>query len=249
MRAIMLAIVCLCAYFAVGQDADPAFCDTLDGIMSEVGDYSYYTVVINGELVSKHEIMGDDNRFSVIQDSDPIKLPGATSCVAMMLGWYTIVYTCQWMTKKPRSTFVSMGGGVVSCLGKRGFSSYVVSGENENGPAIPGAKTSDGGRRFSLRMFKQISSSQVNMDYTYAQVSLFTYKVPTKGTFLCISFYQNDEEYSKRFSWLKHYAAEAKSGEYSDNNPLGLQSNVKAALIWTELSDFHYRDTIPSFFR
>lgn len=240
MRAIMLAIVCLlCAYSAVGEDGDSAFCDTIDGAIAEFGDKRYYRTA-NTErktLGTGGEVAGVN--YTVYRAINPTKLPGATSCVAHVFAKHTTVYTCKWTPKDPRSTFVSMGSSVASCLGQRGYSSKRIG--NNDGPVVPGVKTSDNGRQFRLTMPKGDGST----------VRLIAHKVAAKGTFLQMIFRADDTFDSLREQvddWafeheLWGYCKSTKNErvcrreEYSDNNPFDTSAEFQrraeeTALLW-----------------
>lgn len=224
MRAIMLAIVCLCAYFAAGQDADPAFCDAVDGIISEVSGYDRGDTTKQHLDVTRYE-------YSVGRVTQPTKLPGAANCGAYVYGLRssrTIRYTCQWTGTSPRSTFVNFGTQLHPCLAKRGYSaSSPVDGE---GPLIAGSRTTDHEDRFT-HVWK--TGQGLN------QLYLVAYKVGTKGVFLQIRFFDRsyDDKRRRIRNWVREHerakrnyrkclrstdcTASEEMGEYiySDDNP------------------------------
>ena len=102
MRAIMLAILCLCACAAVGEDADTAFCDTIDGAIAELRKFGHYSA--SADL---NHSLGTD--YYVSRVMQPTKLPGAADCTAYVYGDpETAFYTCRWTSGSPRSTFVDL---------------------------------------------------------------------------------------------------------------------------------------------
>lgn len=190
MRAIMLAILGLGAYSAIGEDADTAFCDTIDGAIAEFRNLDY-----GGG--TEHDF--DESEYSVSRITQPAKLPGAASCGAYVYGAYrsSRIYTCQWTGNNPRSTFVVFGGQLHSCLAKRGYSaSSPVDGE---GPLIAGLRTEDRGDRFT-----RLWETEGGLDQFY----LVAYKMSTKGVFLQMRFL--DDSYGDRKRRIRNWLREHK---------------------------------------
>ena len=174
MLAAIAVLACLlCAYSAVGEDGDTSFCDTLDGMMNS-------TISWDEELRV--------GRYTVLSAMQPTKPPGAVRCVAYAYTYslsdddvqYSTLYTCQWSSSNPRSTFVDFGTRLHACLEKQGYSSRPSV---DDGPFIG----EDQGERFYRYWVGK-----------WPEIHLAAYKMSGKGVFLRVRYAGIDDYQGKR---------------------------------------------------
>ena len=233
MRAIMLAIVCLCAYSAVGQDADSAFCDTIDGAIAEFRNLSRFD-----SPGSTNSSLGGD--YAVHRVPQATKLPGAAECTAYVYGG-TVFYTCRWTGTNPRSTFVDFGTQLDGCLTERGYS-RPWEGETLEGPLTAGVRTREGQGYFAQFW-------RGGRDGRYG-VILKAYKMSAKGVFLQMRFYDPNflDKAHQVWDWEADYISVrasrvlGKSASYSSRNPFasarpGAQKEKEAADLWNNAGE------------
>ena len=169
-----LASACLlCTLSAVGEGADTAFCDTIDGTIAEFRD--------GDDLIdyrAANDSLGSDYR--VYRVPRPTKLPGAADCTAYVYD-DTVFYTCRWTSDSPRSTFVDFGTRLDHCLSERGYSRPWEGKRRLEGPLIAGVRTAEGEGHFA-QFWRGGRKDRYG-------VILKAYKMSTKGVFLQMRFY------------------------------------------------------------
>ena len=236
MRAIMLAILCLCAYSAIGEDADTAFCDTIDGTIAEFSNAT--TVLVNYDGASDYnDSLGSD--YIVYRVPQPTKLPGATDCTAYVYGSSVVraavFYTCRWTSGQPRSTFVDFGTQIDRCLTEQGYSRPWEGKTKLEGPLIAGVRTEDDGGHFA--QFWRGGSAVDGYE-----VTLKAYKMSAKGVFLQMRFYDSDFRFLQREvrDWYSEHRSAIRHDDpyrYSEGNPFaiarpGAQKETEAYELW-----------------
>lgn len=185
MLATIAFLVCvLCAHSAVGEDANVAFCDTLDGMMNSTFSWDEEFRV---------------GKYIVVRAMQPTKPPGAVRCVAYGYGVEgdtsndmesSILYTCQWNSSSPRSTFEDFGTRLNACLERQGYSSRPSVGD---GPFIG----EDQGDRFGR-----------SWDGKNPEIYLWAYKMSGKGVFLRVrnAGIRNFARHKRRIErWLEQH--------------------------------------------
>lgn len=166
--ATIMVAWCIDTTTSADDQRNAAFCDSLDGIIYEVRNENFLSMYPDEHWVDSSNGIGMARIRNVTQ------LPRVDFCHVDIRDNREVIYTCKWTTENPRSTFVSLGSNIASCLKEQGFASP-PSSTVKRGPRISGARTEDRGDHFLLTLRKRKIA-----------VYLAAFKVSTRGVGLQI---------------------------------------------------------------